>query len=46
MHAACMQVNKSPFTDGWIIKVKLSSPAELGTLMDADAYKAECDKAH
>lgn len=32
-------INKSAFEDGWIIKVKLSDPAELDSLMKADAYK-------
>lgn len=32
-------INKSAFDDGWIIKVKLSDPAELDSLMKADAYK-------
>ncbi|GFR44032.1 hypothetical protein Agub_g5189 [Astrephomene gubernaculifera] len=37
-------VNTSPFQDGWIIKVKLSDKAELGSLLDADAYSKECEK--
>lgn len=32
-------VNKDPYGEGWIIKVKMSDPAELGTLLDAEAYK-------
>lgn len=32
-------INKSAFEEGWIIKVKLSDPAELDSLMKADAYK-------
>ncbi|PNH11721.1 Glycine cleavage system H protein, mitochondrial [Tetrabaena socialis] len=37
-------VNTGPFKDGWIIKVKLSNPAELNSLLDSDAYQKECDK--
>nr|BCL66155.1 glycine cleavage system protein H [Volvox reticuliferus]BCL66223.1 glycine cleavage system protein H [Volvox reticuliferus] len=37
-------VNTSPFEEGWIIKVKLSNKGELGALLDADAYAAECEK--
>lgn len=33
-------VNNDPYGEGWMIKVKISNPAELDTLMDADAYKA------
>ncbi len=31
-------VNKDPYGDGWLIKLKLSDPAELGALMDSDEY--------
>ena len=34
-------VNSDPYSDGWIIKVKLSDPAEVNALMDAAAYKAQ-----
>ncbi len=33
-------VNKDPYNAGWMIKVKLSDPAELSSLLDAAAYKA------
>ena len=33
-------VNTSPEAEGWFFKLKLSDPAELQGLMDADAYKA------
>lgn len=32
-------VNSDPFGEGWMIKVKISDPAELDTLLDAAAYK-------
>jgi glycine cleavage system H protein len=32
-------VNKDPYGEGWIVKIELSNPAELDTLMDASAYK-------
>lgn len=32
-------VNKDPYGEGWIIKIKMSDPAELESLMDAEAYK-------
>ncbi len=33
-------VNSSPYEQGWLAKVKLSTVAELDGLMDADAYSA------
>ena len=33
--------NEDPYGKGWIIKVELSDPAELESLMNADEYKAK-----
>jgi len=33
-------INADPYGDGWMVKVRLSDPAEAGSLLDADAYKA------
>ena len=33
-------VNGDPYGDGWLIKVRLSDPAELDGLMDEPAYRA------
>ena len=33
-------VNGAPYGDGWLIKVRLSNPAELDALMDEPAYRA------
>jgi glycine cleavage system H protein len=33
-------VNKDPYGDGWMIKVKLSNPADVDGLLDAAAYQA------
>ncbi len=33
-------VNSDPYGDGWMIKIKLSQPEEIESLLDADAYKA------
>jgi glycine cleavage system H protein len=35
-------LNEDPYTKGWIMKVKLSNPAELDQLMDHAAYEAQC----
>lgn len=34
------KVNNSPYSDGWMIRLRLSNPAELDELMDAGAYQA------
>jgi glycine cleavage system H protein len=31
-------VNSEPFTGGWLFRVKLSDPAELDALLDANGY--------
>lgn len=33
-------VNKDPYGEGWIVRVKLNDPAEIEALLSADAYKA------
>jgi glycine cleavage system H protein len=33
-------VNDDPYGDGWLVRVRLTDPGELDTLMDADAYRA------
>lgn len=33
-------INKDPYGEGWIIKMKVSNPAELDELLDATAYKS------
>lgn len=33
-------VNSDPYGDGWIARVKLSTPTELDDLLDAEAYTA------
>jgi len=33
-------INESPYELGWMIKVKMSNPAELDSLMDAAAYES------
>jgi len=33
-------VNEDPYGDGWLVRVRLTNPAEVDGLLDADAYKA------
>jgi glycine cleavage system H protein len=32
-------INDDPYDGGWMVRVRLSDPAELDKLMDADAYQ-------
>lgn len=32
-------INKDSYSEGWIIKIKMTNPSELNDLLDADAYK-------
>lgn len=32
-------INKSPYDDGWMIKVKIADKSELDNLLDAEAYE-------
>jgi glycine cleavage system H protein len=38
------QVNSDPYGMAWMIKVKISNPAELDELMDTNAYKTYCEE--
>jgi glycine cleavage system H protein len=31
-------INKSPYGDGWMLKIEVADPSELSMLMDADGY--------
>ncbi len=33
------RVNDDPYGDGWLVRVRLSDPGEVGKLLDADAYR-------
>lgn len=33
-------VNNDPYGEGWIVKIKISNPDEIATLLDAAAYQA------
>ena len=33
-------VTSDPYGEGWMIKVKMTDPSEVGSLLDAEAYKA------
>ena len=33
-------VNEDPYGDGWLVRVRLTDPAEVDGLLDAEAYQA------
>jgi glycine cleavage system H protein len=33
-------VNADPYGEGWLIRIRLTKPDEVGDLLDADAYRA------
>jgi glycine cleavage system H protein len=33
------RINDDPYGEGWLVKVRLSDPGEVESLLDADAYK-------
>lgn len=40
LHNTPEKINSDPHRAGWLIKVRLSNPAEIANLMDAKAYEA------
>lgn len=38
------RINTDPYGEGWIIKIRISDPAELDGLMDPEAYAAYCEE--
>ena len=37
-------VNEDPYGEGWLVRIRLSEPAEVDGLMDADAYSASLNE--
>ncbi len=40
LESAPEAVNKDPYGAGWMIKIELSDPSEVDSLLDAEGYKA------
>jgi glycine cleavage system H protein len=38
-------VNEDPYGDGWLVRIRLSEPSEVDSLLDADAYRTGLDNA-
>ncbi len=32
-------VNEAPYGDGWLVRIRLSDPSEVDSLLDANAYR-------
>ena len=32
-------INEDPYSEGWLVRVKLSDPGEVGSLLDVGAYR-------
>ena len=39
-------LNSDPYEKGWLYKVEISDPSEIGELMDAAAYNKYCEGRH
>jgi len=39
-------INTSPYEDGWILKLRLSDPAEVESLLSAQQYSDQIGEAH
>ena len=39
-----LQINASPYENGWIIKVEMSDKDEINKLMDSDQYSKFCQE--
>ena len=33
-------VNRDPYGEGWLVRIRLTDPSEVDSLLDADAYRA------
>lgn len=39
-----LQINASPYENGWIIKVEMSDKDDTNKLMDSDQYSKFCEE--
>jgi glycine cleavage system H protein len=39
------RVNDDCYGEGWLVRIRMTAPSELGELMDAEAYKKFLDEA-
>jgi len=39
------RVNDDCYGEGWVLRIRMTAPGQIGDLMDADAYRAFLDEA-
>lgn len=39
-------VNTAPYKEGWLVKIKATSPDEINTLLNAEQYQNEIEEDH
>ncbi len=39
------RINDDCYGEGWILRIRMTAPGQIGDLMDADAYRAFLDEA-
>jgi glycine cleavage system H protein len=39
-------VNKSPYVDGWMVRIRVDDPSELAALMDSAKYRKHVGEGH
>ncbi|MBE7559165.1 glycine cleavage system protein GcvH [bacterium] len=39
-------INTSPYGDGWLFRIRMSNPDEVGQLLDAGKYQSTLDEEH
>jgi glycine cleavage system H protein len=40
------RVNADPYGEGWLLKVKLSDPGEMKSLLSAEGYRSHVEEGH
>jgi glycine cleavage system H protein len=38
-------VNADPYGEGWLVRIRLTEPSEVDSLLDVDAYRAQLENA-
>lgn len=40
------KINIDPYNGGWIVKIKISNPADTNNLLDKNSYIKHCESSH
>lgn len=38
-------INQSPYEEGWLVRIRMSNPSEMDTLLDSEGYAALVEEA-